>query len=235
MENFNNNKNNYLERLKEYKNYIDLIYQDEINKNITNSFARLLYNPKNERELKLANAYLNLISAEESLSYSMLAFKPIVLRNEFLKPYVGILKIAFEGEYEVDEEYAKTLYDQNTSKLSYDTQVRFYITRFIIARELDGLLLFPCCGVYTRYIMQEFNLSGNVSDANKFFSLLHRVLEKFKELECIEDRYSASSPFTDDDIDEFVAFSNAFTELAQNYQANEENIFHLGDDPKKCL
>ena len=235
MKNFNNNKNKYLERLKKHKEYVDLIYKNEINNNITNSFARLLYDPKNERELKLANAYLNLISAEEKLKYSMLAFKPVVLKNEFLKPYVGILKIASEGEYEVDEEYAKTLYNQNTAKLSYDTQVRFYITRFIIARELDGLLLFPCCGVYTRYIMQEFNLSDNVSDANKFFSLLHRALEKFKELVCIEDRYSASSPFTDDDIDEFVAFSNTFIELVQNYQANEENIFHLGDDPAKCL
>ena len=235
MESFNNNKNKYLERLKEYKNYIDLIYQNEINKNITNSFARLLYNPKNERELKLANAYLNLISAEERLSYSMLAFKPVVLRNEFLKPYVEVLKIASEGEYEVDEEYAKTLYNQNTSKLSYATQTKFYITQFIIARELDGLLLFPCCGVYTRYIMQEFNLSDNVSDANKFLSLLHRALEKFKELECVEDRFTASSSFTNEDIDDFVAFSNTFTVLAQNYIANEENIFHLEDDSAKSL
>ena len=117
MESFNNNKNNYLERLKKHKEYVDLIYKNEINNNITNSFARLLYDPKNERELKLANAYLNLISAEEKLKYSMLAFKPVVLKNEFLKPYVGILKIASEGEYEVDEEYAKTLYDQNTAKL----------------------------------------------------------------------------------------------------------------------
>lgn len=235
MESFNNNKNNYLERLKKHKEYIDLIYQDEINKNITNSFARLLYNPKNERELKLANAYLNLISAEEKLKFTMLAFKPVVLRNEFLKPYVGILKIASEGEYEVDEEYAKTLYDQNTFKLSYATQTKFYISRFIIARDLDKRLLFPCCGVYTRYIMQEFNLSDNATDANKLWSLLYKTLEKFKELECIEDRYTAFSSFSNEDIADFVAFSNTFTELAQNYQANKENIFHLGDDPKKCL
>ena len=204
MSNFEKKKEDYFERLSTKAELItSLAMQNDDNSRTT---LRILIDPKDERELKVATCTLDVMEDISdfiiSAAYGDVEYVPAE-ENEGLKAFVRIMKKVTSGEELTNE----------TIKISVEQS----------AEMIFGLILGFGCGPeeVMKYMAEEMGVSPK---SNRIQDLLEESKGKILALQPNQNAYKE---LTDETVDECVAFSRIIHNLCKKYIKKEDNTDSL--------
>ena len=200
MSNFERERKDYFERLITKAELItSLAMKNDDNIRTT---LRILIDPRDERELKVATCTLDVMEDLsdfiKSAAYGDVEYVPAE-ENEGLKTFVRIMKELTSGEELTDETI--TISGEPNAKMMFGL-----ILGFVCEQEES-----------MKYIAEEMGFSPK---SNRLQELIEVGIKKILAL---QPNQNPNKELTDESVDECVAFSRKFHNLCKKYIKKEDN------------
>ena len=215
MSDFEKRKEEYLERLSTNTQYVKSLTEKKDER--SRATLRIMVDPRNEKELKMATSTLDF--AEDCMNLLTNAacgnVEPIPIEeNEGLKAITSIMKMLISGEEITEETMTAKLNNSKSGNVSPEQLAK------VIYGMLIGFISNPEEAM--TYVCNEMGVSlDNEVDLIRLQVLLEEAQTRVQALQPSPDPYKE---MTDKNLDEFVAFAEAFHNLCEKNIKKEDSM-----------
>lgn len=197
MSSFEENKEKYLNRVSENIEMLELM-----GNNSNNKLIELLIDPKDDKQLIVADCNLRSIQDLTELSKAVKAgrIKKIPFKeNDIFKSFVALVKMVYNGE-EIDN---NNIYNSNKTGKEYAREIFYFISSF--AGNIEEIV---------NYIMDELNISSdNIYGTIKLCIAMNEVQSRNQELQLCN--ITDFDNISDADVKNVQDFSNELHDLCR--------------------